>query len=124
MNKTENIDKLASIVKVSCIEKGFEEYDYQKFITYRFIIQNKSEKTIRAIKGGIKFNNIFDEEIQTLKLVYDQPIKALKQTTYNATTDYNQYVDEDRALRNKDLKDIKVIWIPEKVIFADGTSLE
>lgn len=124
MNKIESKTKLLETVQVSCLKKDFVEYDYQEFITYRFILNNKSKKTIRAIKGGVTFTNIFDEEIQTLKFVYDQPIKSGQQITYNATTDYNQFIDEDRTLRSKKLEDLKVIWKPEKIIFEDGTTLE
>jgi hypothetical protein len=33
-------------------------------------------------------------------------------------------MDEDQTLKNKDLKDLKVVWKPEKIIFKDGTTLE
>lgn len=50
--------------------------------------------------------------------------KAGETITWNATTDYNQFKDEDKAMRNKDLKDMKVIWNPEKIIFEDDSILE
>jgi hypothetical protein len=56
-----------------------------------------------------------------LNFVYDQPIEAGKEVNWNATTDYNQFTDEDQTLKNKDLK---VVWKPEKIIFKDGTTLE
>ena len=33
-------------------------------------------------------------------------------------------MSEDKTLKNKDLKDLKVVWNPEKIIFEDGTTLE
>lgn len=116
--------RLSQAVTVSCFEKGYLEVDYEEYITYKFAIQNKSEKDIRAIKGQITFTNLFDDEIQSLSFVYDQPIKAESEITYNATTDYNQFKDEDQTLKNKDLENLKVIWKPEKIIFADGSTLE
>ena len=118
------IKKLTEAVIVSCFEKGYTEVDYQDYITYKFVIQNKSEKKIRAVKGEITFTNLFDEKIKSLNFVYDQPIKAGKKVNWNATTDYNQFMDGDKTLKNKDLKDLKVVWKPEKVIFEDGTILE
>src|SRR5690606_22654295 len=120
----ERIKRLNKAVMVSCFEKGYVEIDYQDYITYKFVIQNKSDKNIRAIKGSITFTNLFDEEITSLSFVYDQPIQAGHETNWNATTDYNQFIDEDQILKNKDLKDLKVVWKPEKIIFEDGTSLE
>jgi hypothetical protein len=122
--ESERIKKLNQSIMVTCYEKGYVEVDYQDYITYKFVIQNKSEKKIRAVKGGITFTNLFDEEIKSLNFVYDQPIEAGKEVTWNATTDYNQFVNEDRTLKNKDLKDLKVVWKPEKIIFVDGTTLE
>lgn len=118
------IKKLTESVLVTCYSKSFAEYDYQEYITYKFVIQNKSDKGIRAVKGSISFTNLFDDEIKSLSFVYDQPIAAGKEVTWNAQTDYNQFMDDDVALKNKDLKDLKVVWKPEKVIFEDGTTLE
>lgn len=118
------IKRLTESVLVSCYSKSFAEYDYQEYITYKFVIQNKSDKGIRAVKGSISFTNLFDNEIKSLSFVYDQPIAAGKEVTWNAQTDYNQFMDDDVALKNKDLKDLKVVWKPEKIIFEGGTTLE
>ena len=122
--EAERVKKLAEAVTVSCFEKGFTDYNYEDYITYKFVIKNKSDKKIRAVKGGITFTNLFDDEISSLNFVYDQPIEAGKEITWNAQTDYNQFKDEDKTLRNKDLKDLKVVWKPEKIIFENGTTLE
>jgi len=122
--EAERIKKLTEAVIVSCFEKGFTNYNYEDYITYKFVIKNKSDKNIRAVKGGITFTNLFDEKISSLNFVYDQPIEAGTEITWDAQTDYNQFKDEDKTLRNKDLKDIKVVWKPEKIIFEDGTTLE
>ena len=120
----ERIKRLTESVLVSCFSKGYTKVDWEDYITYKFVIQNKSDKNIRAIKGSISFANLFDETIKSLNFVYDQPIEAGKEVTYNAQTDYNQFTDSDKALKNKDLKDLKVIWKPEKIIFEDGSTLE
>ncbi|MDC8002730.1 hypothetical protein POV27_01580 [Aureisphaera galaxeae] len=118
-----NNNNLKELIEVHCSKKGYTEYDYEEFITYTFLIHNKSDNGIRAIKGEVVFNNIFDEKIQSMSFVYDQPIKAGGKVTWNATTEYNPYRSEDRALRDKDLKDIKLIWNPEKVILQNGSTL-
>ena len=122
--EAEKFKRLNEAVVVSCYEKGYAKYDYEDYITYKFVIKNKSDKNIRAVKGGITFTNLFDDEISSLNFVYDQPIEAGKEVTWNATTDYNQFKDEDKTLKNKELKDLKVVWKPEKVMFEDGSSLE
>tara|TARA_Y100000385_G_scaffold4475_1_gene4905 strand:+ start:209 stop:874 length:666 start_codon:yes stop_codon:yes gene_type:complete len=123
-DEAERIKKLTESVIVSCFEKGYSEVDYQDYITYKFVILNKSDKAIRAVKGGITFTNLFDEKIKSLSFVYDKPIEAGEQVNWDATTEYNQFMSEDKTLKNKDLKDLKVVWNPEKILFEDGTTLE
>lgn len=120
----QRIKRLTEAVIVTCFDKGYTEVDYEDYITYKFAIQNKSDKSIRALKGSITFTNLFDEEIKSLNFVYDQPISAGQKITWNATTDYNQFMNEDQTLKNKQLKDLKVIWEPVKIIFEDGSILE
>ncbi|MCD8401422.1 hypothetical protein [Tenacibaculum finnmarkense] len=120
----EKYKRLNQAVVVSCFDKGYTKYNYEDYITYKFIIKNKSDKKIRAIKGNITFTNLFDDKINSLSFVYDKPIEAGEEVTYNAQTDYNQFKEEDKTLRNKDLKDLKVVWKPEKIIFDDGKILE
>ena len=122
--ETERIARLQNAVMVTCFKKGYSEIEYQDYITYGFAIQNKSNQDIRAIKGDIMFTDLFDEKIKTLGFTYDQPIKAGATVNWNATTDYNQFIDDDVRLKNKDLKDLKIVWKPIKVIFKDGTTLE
>lgn len=118
------IARLQEAVMVSCYEKGFTKYDYQEYITYKFVIKNKTEKDIRALKGGLMFTNLFDDEIKKINFVYDEPIAAGQEVSWSATTDYNQFIDSDRTLKNKDLEDMKLVWQPEKIMFVDGSSLE
>lgn len=122
--EAERIARLENAVMVTCFKKGFSEVDYQDYITYGFAIENKSEQDIRAVKGEIIFTDLFDDEIKTLGFTYDQPIGAGDIANWNATTDYNQFRNEDVRLRNKNLEDLKIVWKPIKVIFQDGTTLE
>lgn len=122
--EAERIARLQDAVLVTCFKKGYTEIDYQDYITYGFAIQNKSEQDIRAVKGEIMFTDLFDDEIKTLSFTYDQSIKAGATSNWNATTDYNQFRDEDVRLRNKNLEDLKIVWEPIKIIFEDGSSLE
>ena len=109
---------------VTVFHKGYHEADYEDYITYKFALQNKTDKDIVAITGTMTFNDLFDKEIKTLRLTYDDGIKANSSVNYSATTDYNQFRDEDELLKSKTLDKIKLVWRPEKIIFKDGTTLE
>ena len=116
--------RLSQSIIVSCFEKGFYEDSWEDYITFKFIIQNKSENNIRAFKGSINFTNLFDDDIKSIGLTYENPIKAGDEIVYNAQINYNQFRDEDVRLKNADLENLKVIWNPQQIILEDGSLLE
>ena len=122
--ENERIKRLGETLTVSLFAKGFEEYDYQEYITYKFAFENKSEKDIRAFTGNLVLSDLFDKEISSINLTYDDGVPARSTKKWNAQTEYNQFMDKDIALKNKDVEDLKVNWIPTKIIFKDGTTLE
>ena len=119
--RTKRLNKALTVV---LYEKGFDKYNYQEYITYSLAFENKTDKEIIAIKGSITFNDLFDTEIKSVNLKIDQkiPPKETYKGTYNS--DYNENINENILLKSKNLDDLKVIWKPEKIIFADGTTLE
>lgn len=124
LEEEQRIERLNKSLTVTVFDKGYDEYDYQEYLTYKFAFKNNGDKDIRAFKGTVVFTDLFDQEIKSLNLTYDEGVPALKAVNYNATTGYNQFMDEDTRLRSKDIKDIKVVWKPEKILFTDGTTLE
>lgn len=122
--ETEKRDKLGKVLTVAMYDKGFESGDYQKYLTYGLAFENKTDKDIRAVKGSLLINDLFDEKITSLTITYDVPLKAKSTAKESYTTDYNQFTDKDVLLRSKKIEDLKIIWNPEKIIFSDGTTLE
>lgn len=109
---------------VALYDKGYFEGDYEEYLTYKVAYENKGTKDIRAIKGELLITDLFDTEIKRITMVEDNGLLAGQKMNKTYTTDYNQFMDEDTQLRSKDMEDIKVFWIPEKIIFNDGTTLE
>jgi len=122
--EAERIARLQDAVMVTCFKKGFQKVNYQDYLTYGFAIENKSDKPIRAIKGILRFTDLFDDEISSIRFTYDDPVGVGEIAKWNAQTDYNQFDSDDSKLKNKDLEDLKVVWEPIKIIFEDGSSLE
>ena len=124
IEEEDRMKRFDSTLTVAMYDKGYQEISYAEALTYSFIFSNKSSKDIRAFKGRIVINDLFDTEIKSISLTVDDQINAgeSKRETYN--TDYNQFRDEDVRLRSKDIDDLTINWIPEKVIFTDGTTIE
>ncbi|MHC2993633.1 hypothetical protein OB13_19385 [Pontibacter sp. HJ8] len=120
----QRIERLNKALTVTVFDKGFEEYSYQEYITYKFAFQNNGDKDIRAFKGRVSFTDLFDTEIKSFNMTYDEGLLSGKKMSYEATTDYNQFMDEDKRLVSKDLKDLKMVWKPEQILFTDGTVLK
>ena len=124
LDEEDKRQRLGQTLIVAMYDKGFKKYDYQEYLTYSFAFENKSEKDIRAFKGSISIQDLFDTEIKSISLTIDDPILSGETFKGTYTTDFNQFIDEDTRLKNKDMNDLKIIWTPEKIIFSDGTALE
>lgn len=116
--------RLNESLTVTVFDKSFIKLDYEEYITYKFAFKNKTDKDILALTGVMIFNDLFDKKIKELSLTYDDGVAANSTIQWDATTEYNQFIDSDKALKNKDLDKIKLVWVPEKIIFKDGTTLE
>lgn len=114
------IRRLHQALTVSMFDKGFMEYNFQDYLTYKFSFENKTEKAIQAFTGHITLNDLFDKEISSFSLTYDEGIPANSSKNWNAQTEYNRFMDKDVALKSKDLDKLKVVWTPEKILFEDG----
>lgn len=118
------IKKLQESVRVTIFEKSFVKGDWEDGFRFKFAIENLTDKEMRAFNGKITITDLFDKPLKSLNFTYDDPIKAnanVKQTLYY---DYNQFVNNDGLLKEKDLDDLKITWEPAKIIFKDGTTLE
>lgn len=122
--KEERRQLFDNVLTVTLRDKGYRKGDWEDYLTYEIAYENKSEKDIRAVKGSILITDLFDSEIKKIELVGDEVIPAGKIVKKLYTTKYNQFKDEDTRLRSKSIKDIKVVWTPEKIIFGDGSTLE
>ncbi|WP_280694384.1 hypothetical protein [Chryseobacterium sp. H1D6B] len=126
--KQEKIERYNKAVTFTVFDKGFHtsnfsDGDYQDKITFDIAIQNKSGKEIRAMKGPLTFYDLFGEKLYEANYTQDTPIAANETFKSQVTLDYNQFTDELQTLKNKDIKDLKFEYVPEKIIFADGSEL-
>lgn len=94
--------------------------DYQQF---RIGIQNNTEKPIAGVSGEIKFIDVFDKEIGAVNFRITENIAPGATATWVGGRDYNQYLAEHRAVWNAEDGKYKTKFIPEAVVFKDGTKL-
>lgn len=121
-------EELRKAITLVVFDKGFIPSDiynsrYEDYITVKCAYENRAGKDVRAFTGGVRFADLFEKEITTISLTIDDPIKAGEKATWNGTIKYNQFVDSHQTLRNAELKNLRITWIPKSIIFADGTQI-
>ena len=111
-------------LRVTIYEKGFTSVDLQDYITMKFAYENHTDKQIRGFKGEIEFDNLFGDKIKTSTLAEDEPLAAGQTRRVSKTLNYNQFMEQDKKLRSTELSNLKIIWKPSQILFADGTSMK
>ncbi len=120
--------ELRKSIDLTVYDKGFRPANplggsFSAQINIKCVYQNNSTKDIRAFRGKVRFTDLFGSEIFTTGLTISDPIAAGKKGNWDGVIEYNQFVSQHQQLRNTELKDMKVIWLPESVIFADGSKI-
>lgn len=121
MIRAERLNKAFGLV-VTGLSVVPTEYSQNQSIKMRF--ENKSGKEIKAVKGALVLTDLFDREMRTFGITMDEPIKAGMNSTDTYYYDYNQFISEHTQLGGKTLSQVKCVWKPEKIIFADNSTLE
>lgn len=122
-------DEINDILTVVYLGKRFEKADYESgiymdSITVRFEFENKSDRAISGFKGTAEFADMFGDKIKSVKLSYDKPIAPKQKVSWHGSLDYNQFISADSKFRDTDNDKLTFNFVPETVIFADGSKLE
>lgn len=123
--------KIDSAIEIFPISKTFSPANYdiedgdihQDQIVVVFKIHNKTAKTIKEITGDAEFENSFGKSIESASLDYTEPIPAGATVTYTGVLNYNQFMGSDQQLRDAPLTDLRFIFEPAGLTFADGSQL-
>jgi hypothetical protein len=120
--------ELRKAVNLTVFDKGFVPSDpyssrFDDFITLKCAYENTSGKDIRAFRGSVRFTDLFGAPIYAVNLTIDDPVAAGSKATWSGTIKFNQFVESHVRLRNAALQDMKVIWEPRSILFADGSQI-
>lgn len=120
--------QMRNAINLTVFDKTFIPSDihasrFNDYIIIKCAYENKSGKDIRAFRGGVQFTDLFGKEIFSTNLTIQDPIAANAKANWNGQIEYNQFRSEHQQLRNADLSNMKVVWLPAEVLFADGTTL-
>lgn len=119
--KPQVVNDLTKKVTLEITKKGFIEGDFSDYNTFTLKLTNNTDKDIEGIKGFIVMNDLFGDQITGITLTYDKGILAGESKLYNASVDYNQFMDKDIKLKQTPLEKIKYEWSVQSIIYTDGS---
>jgi hypothetical protein len=86
---------------------------------------SKLPKPARAIKGILEFSDLFGESKFMLKATINEPVaKGGEHTSKGTGFRYNQFRASEQWVRATDVKDMRVVFRVQQIIYADGEQAE
>ena len=120
--------ELRKAITFTVFGKDFQDADvmagrYSGVIIVRCAYQNLSGKDVRAFTGILRFTDLFGKEVFSSGLTISDLVAAGEKATWTGTIEFNQFSDEHRRFRDAELSNLKVVWTPKQILFADGSKL-
>lgn len=106
-------------------ERGFSGMVMDEKLVITFGYKNNTNKDIAGVKGTIEVQDLFGDELSGFNVSNDQTIKAGQSATWVGSRSVQFAVGHNQDRKLADLPDdkFKVVWVPDVIVFADGTKL-
>jgi hypothetical protein len=128
--RTALAQQVREMLTVVLVSKGFSKADpmnggdFKDKVTFTLGFENKGSKDIAGFKGRLLFKDMFGDTIKALNLSHDDLVPARQKLTWDGETDFNQFMNDDVKLRDADQTKIQMEFLPDAIIFTDGSRLE
>jgi hypothetical protein len=87
------------------------------------VYKNGAAKPVRAFTGQVRFTDLFGKPIYESSLTISDEIAAGAEAKWVGQIEYNQFIDAQRDLYVTPLENMKVEWLPNSILYSDGTSV-
>jgi len=102
--------------------KRFIKEDFQEFIQLDVDwTAKKFKKSARAVKGSLHLTDLFGESKLIINMTINRAIDSGDRFTENAGFKYNQFMNSHVWVRSTSKENIRLIFVPKAIIYADGT---
>ena len=107
-------------IDVKCIKKEISTSDFGKSVTLTLTIINGSDKVLSGFSGKLNVQDMFKTDLMAanVKITDGLAPHKTKDTTFSYSLDFVSNTD---ALEVTPIEKLKFEWIPEELIYADGT---
>lgn len=112
------------ILDVTLLRKQYAKQDYQDYVFFDVAFDAKGlDKPARAIKGVLRFTDLFGEQKFALKWTIEKPITpGATYTEKGSGFKYNQFTDSHQWVRSSATENIKVRFRVDNILYEDGTT--
>ncbi len=88
--------------------------------------QNVTSRTIRGVRGYLRFATLFNEPLYDLSLEAVMPIEPAQQSGMDWKLKREHFPSEEAFNRFCDtpLEKMRQMWVPTVIVFEDGTTLQ
>ena len=69
------------------------------------------------------YSDIFDNEIESLELTYDQGLPAHHEVTIEKALNYNKFIESRAKLYETEDKNLKYNWKVTTIVYDDGSKV-
>lgn len=117
--------KAVTVTLLSKIERE-KDYHANRFSdeqVFKIGLKNTSDKELVGISGSLNFIDVFDKKVGAVTFAISERLKPGQEYTWTGSRRYNEFLDEHRAVWNLEEGKYTTRFIPEKLVFADGTKL-
>lgn len=123
--KVAELDKavLVTLVEKKELPRNFEMRRYSDYQEFKIGVKNTSSKPIAGVAGSLDFVDIFDKTVGGVNFRITETIKPGEDIVWTGGRDYNQFQEQHKAVWNLEPGKYKTRFVPETIIFADGSKL-
>lgn len=112
-----------TLISKSELPSNYRARRYSDYQQFRVGAQNNTDKVMVGVSGEIKFIDVFDKEVGAVSFGISEKIEPGKSIVWTGGRDYNQFIDSHRAVWNLEEGKYTTRFVPEMVVFEDGTRL-
>lgn len=113
-----------TLLKKGELPKNYDVGRYSEQQSFDVGIKNNSDKAIAGVSGELEFVDLFDKVVGSVSFRISETIAPGGDYRWKGVRDYNQFVAEHRAVWNLEEGKYKTRFVPEAVVFKDGSSLK
>jgi hypothetical protein len=93
-----------------------------QYASIELLVVNHSGKDVEAFEGALEFRDILSDTIKRLRIKEIVSIRANDRKSFTYKLKLNQGADEGKDFMNTELKNLRVFWFPERVVYSDKTA--